>query len=309
MNLQHLYQNFNRLIAKGEFSALIQLLMQILETSPILKEQLRKHNFNDEACQAIINSDTFPNLSNYSFIHIHAAIMSILLEIETQVSAAEKIQSELLKALASIDAQLNSYKKQLEREQLQTHSFLVKKLKFSELTAQQLIEKGKLVHYKKGTHFFNLPEEKYKMGIVLKGIVKAYYAIKKKKQNVTVTLFIMTEGAIVADFDQIFLNESSELKFECLEDCDIMELDYHEVKLLQQQYHEVCADVNKFLEAQLAESLIRIRSFVLNDGKKRVAELRDSDKALFSRVSNKDLAYFVALTPESLSRILASLKS
>ena len=309
MNLQLLHQTFNRLIAKGDFSTSIQQLLQILDASPILKEHLLKHNFNDELSRMIIGSEKLPDLSNFSYIHIHYAILSILLEIEIQVSLAEKIQSEVLNVLASVGPQLNPHKKQLDSAQVKTHDFLVRQLKFSELTAHQLIKKGKLVHYKKSTHFFSLPEEKYKMGIVLKGIVKAYYAVQKKKNDVTVTLFIMPEGAIVADFDQLFLNDSTDLKFECLEDCDILELDYNEVKLLQQQYHEVCADVNKFLEAQLTESLIRIRSFVLNDGKKRVAELRDSNKDLFSRVSNKDLAYFVALTPESLSRILPDLKS
>lgn len=306
MNLQLLHRDFNYLISQGDYVAAINLLQRILQNSPTLQAHLLQFKMDDPLIPLIIQGKQMSDFHNFSSIYIHFAIMAILLEIEHQISAAEKIQAEVLKVLETIAPEYSSAGP-VNIRFARVYDFLLNTLHFSRLTASQLIQKGNIVNYRRGTTLLTSEDGNLKMGVVVKGIVKAYYETSSKKRNVT--LFIMKEGAIVADFDQIFLNNSAPLKFECLEDCEILELDYPEIQVLQKQYHEICLDVNRFLEAQLTESLIRIRSFVLNDGKKRVAALWESNKDLFLRVSKKDLAYFVALEPESLSRIMNSLRS
>lgn len=92
-----------------------------------------------------------------------------------------------------------------------------------------------------------------------------------------------------------------------LEPCEALVFNYEDLVIKQIQYLEESLDTQKFLEKQLIESLIRIKSLVLHDGKQRAKELSNK-RELLKRFNRKDLAYYIALTPEAFVRISRGLK-
>lgn len=134
---------------------------------------------------------------------------------------------------------------------------------------------------------------------VLKGCVRQYYLIDGLEK----TTNFFTEGEPVAPYEGNFEGRASKYYLECLEDCILtVEAPGGEEAFFAMFPHLRTAR-NAATEHEWSKSQDRFTSFILNSPEERYLELLKTRPDLLDRVPQYQLASYLGVTPESLSRI------
>lgn len=135
---------------------------------------------------------------------------------------------------------------------------------------------------------------------IQKGVIRSYM-IKDSGDEVTVLL--RWEDQFIASYDTIILQQPSRFTYQALEDCEILEIDYAAVEKIMEEQPKYEPLRTFFLMSMLAESLLRVESFVLFSPEERYQKLVESNANIVNRVPDKYIASLLGITPVSLSRI------
>lgn len=289
------------LSAEGVYRAIATFQVLLRQESALLYD-LKQRNWDTPAL-SILNLENIDHNQAYTEIELHCTLMNLMQQVERYHRLGLDAKSSFHAEVSQFATAHHSITQEADRTRIE--KILSELYHFGPVTIKHLLQIGNVLEFKKGRKILIGEESKNRVAILLQGAVRGYY---KKAKNKEVTIFALTEGAVIADFGRLFSQkDDSRLIFECFEACEVLVLSYEDLAIKQIQYHEVCLDTQKFLEKQLVESLIRIKSLVLNNGRQRAKELNNK-RELLQRFNRKDLAYYIALTPEALARISKALK-
>lgn len=166
-------------------------------------------------------------------------------------------------------------------------------------TAEKLMQMGEVVKLERRSPFLKIGEQKPVVGIVLRGLMKVFYL----KNDKPVNIFLIPEQALATNFDMLFNRIPSNQEIDCIEDTEILMLDYAQVLQKQLEDHEFCFDIYQIVLRQLLDSLYRIETFLLMDAGERLDRFLEAQPELAQRVPLNVLASFIGVSEVHVSRI------
>lgn len=166
-------------------------------------------------------------------------------------------------------------------------------------TAQELLKMGKVVKLKRRAAFLKIGEQKPVVGIVLRGLMKVFYI----KNDKPINIFLLPEQALATNFDMLFNQQLSNQQIDCIEETELLILDYAAIMQRQKEDHKFCFDISQIVLKQLLDSLYRIETFLLLDATERLEHFLDAHPKLAKRVPLNVLASFIGVSEVHVSRI------
>ncbi|OZI10966.1 cyclic nucleotide-binding protein [Bacillaceae bacterium SAS-127] len=172
--------------------------------------------------------------------------------------------------------------------------------KLSEEEQQAIVKELCMEEYKKGTVLLRQGDVPTKCYFVLKGCVRQYSVDEAGKE---VTSNFYTEEQAIANFNHHKQDQSSAYSFICLEDCILVVGDLDAEKDMYNKHTELETMTRKMIEEKLGEVQDELASFIASTPEERYRALLQKRPCLIERVPQHQLASYLGITPESLSRI------
>ena len=138
---------------------------------------------------------------------------------------------------------------------------------------------------------------------VKKGLIRSYSIDEKGKEHI---FMFGAEGWIIADLESIEFNKQTELYIDCIEDSEIFvfSLDYFKANLMSKENHQKNL---KLLARRIGSLQRRVIQLMSSSAKKRYEIFLETYPQLPNRLSQKMIASYLGITPESLSKIRGEL--
>lgn len=190
------------------------------------------------------------------------------------------------------------------------HSSIVKHIKnyirpteidlelFNSALNEVSVAKGKFL-LRPGTHV----KHEY---FVVKGCLKAYYVDDKGSSHI---IQFAIENWWIGDFDAFYNHNPSRLYIEAIEDSTLLSINYD---YLQNIYQDAPI-FERYFRILITNSFIsqreRILSSLEKNNQERYLEFCASYPNIENRVPNYDIANYLGISPENLSRVRGKLKS
>ena len=177
---------------------------------------------------------------------------------------------------------------------------------FVEISDEQIVSFIKAttkVTYKKGD-YFSIPDKPSSfMGLVIKGLFRAYVF---DKENREVILDFMGENNIVSSFGGIILNQFIPIYIQALEDSDIYIISRDDFIKLWENDTKWKEFLQKQAESVSLVSRQRYISLLVDDAKTRYLKFLNDYKPFENRIKLGYIASYLGITSETLSRIRSS---
>lgn len=144
------------------------------------------------------------------------------------------------------------------------------------------------------------------IGFVVSGILRLYCADAKGNEF---TKSFCAENSFVAAYSALLLKQPSHLYIQALEDTRLLVADYLTYRSLSESYLSL-----QRLNCRIAESLFikkerREATLLFDDAKTRYLNFLEEYPGLEARLKQYQIASYLGITPVSLSRVRAQLKS
>ncbi len=153
--------------------------------------------------------------------------------------------------------------------------------------------------YKKGTILLREGQIATESYFNLSGIVRQYYLFDGEEK----TTYFFTEEESIASLTSYVKKVPANHYFSCVEDCTLAVLTYD-------CEQELCNKVPKFetlckysIEGEFGKQQEMLSSFIMQSPKERYLHLLQTRPELMNRVPQHQLASYLGVKPESLSRI------
>lgn len=175
--------------------------------------------------------------------------------------------------------------------------------RFTSLTEeeQQAIAEDILIEeYKKGTVLLRQGDVPTKCYFVLKGCVRQH-SIDEKGKEVTSNFY--TEEQAISIFNHHKLDKSSEYTITCLEDSVLVVGDLDTQKDMYNKYNQLESMTRTMIEESFGQVQDEFAAFIASTPEERFNALLLKRPHLINRVPQHQLASYLGITPESLSRI------
>lgn len=170
----------------------------------------------------------------------------------------------------------------------------------SEEEQQAIAEAILIEEYKKGTMLLRQGDVPTKCYFVLKGCVRQY-SIDEAGKEVTSNFY--TEEQAISNFNQHKQDKSSAYSLTCLEDCILVVGDLDSEEDMYNQYSQLETMTRRMIEQSFGEVQDELASFIASTPEERYKALLRKRPHLVDRVPQHQLASYLGITPESLSRI------
>ena len=154
--------------------------------------------------------------------------------------------------------------------------------------------------FKKGTILLGQGEVPTKCYFVLQGCIRQY-SIDEKGKEVSSNFY--TEEQAITIFNHHKLDKSSAYSFMCLEDSVVVVGDLETEKDMYDKYTELETMTRKMIEGNFAQVQGEFAAFIASAPEDRFKALLVKRPSLIDRVPQHQLASYLGITPESLSRI------
>ncbi|MBL7829020.1 MAG: Crp/Fnr family transcriptional regulator [Saprospiraceae bacterium] len=174
--------------------------------------------------------------------------------------------------------------------------------KFAPLTQaeiQDIIDSLNIRIYKKGDFLLKEGQVSDLCFFVLKGCVRQYYLIDGEEK----TTNFFTEGDPITAYEGTFKRLPSKFYLACVEDCILTagtQKAQEELFQKNPKFELICRIA---MEDELGKSQTKLASFMTNSPEERYLHLLDTKPELLERVPQYQLASYLGIKPESLSRI------
>ncbi|MDP7981498.1 Crp/Fnr family transcriptional regulator [Bacillus sp. WLY-B-L8] len=178
--------------------------------------------------------------------------------------------------------------------------YLSKFTTFNEAQQQEIVKEIHIEEYKKGTMLLRQGDVSSKCYFVLQGCVRQY-SIDEAGKEITSNFY--TEEQAIANFHHHKQDKSSPYSLICLEDCIVVVGDLDTEKDMYSKYTQLEAMTRKMIEEKLGDMQDELASFIASTPEKRYKSLLRKRPHLVDRVPQHQLASYLGITPESLSRI------
>ncbi|MED3552535.1 Crp/Fnr family transcriptional regulator [Cytobacillus praedii] len=179
--------------------------------------------------------------------------------------------------------------------------YLAKYTTLTEAEQQAIIKDLKIEGFKKGTYLIKQGDSPTKKCFfVLKGCVRQYYLDDDGKE---VTSNFYTEEQAILLFNYEEPDQSSNYSLTCQEDCVLVVADVESELKMYKQYTELESMSRSMMENYLAQAQNESAKFIRSSPEARYKMIVQNRPDLLKRVPQHQLASYLGMTPESLSRI------
>lgn len=171
---------------------------------------------------------------------------------------------------------------------------------FTEEAMEEILKELNIVTYAKEAVLLEQGDIPYKCYFVLKGCVRQY-GIDAEGREVTYEFY--TEGQAVAQFSQFGPKKPSKYTWICVEECVLVVGDLDVEQDMYDSHDGLETMTRKMMEVNMGEMQEKNAIFVSDSPEERYTKLMTNREDLLKRVPQHQLASYLGITPESLSRI------
>ncbi len=157
----------------------------------------------------------------------------------------------------------------------------------------------KFEEFERGEYLLKAGKISDRIYFIEKGAVQCYKGIKAKKQ----TLWFMLEGEIALFKSSFYGRKASEANIVALEDTRVFSITYADMKRLCEMHHSFALLTLKITEDYHMRSDLKADVLESRDPADRYNYLKKQRSDIVDRVPQKDLASFLRISPDTLSRI------
>lgn len=170
----------------------------------------------------------------------------------------------------------------------------------SDAELEKIAEALPVTTFEKGTILLHQGEVPDKCYFVLKGCVRQY-AVDENGKEITYNFF--TEEQSVVIFNQQTEDKASNYTICCMEDCVLVEGDLSIEQDMYDTYPILEKMTRKIIEENIGDIHYDFAAFMASTPEERYKTLLKKRPGLMDRVPQHQLASYLGITPESLSRI------
>jgi len=171
---------------------------------------------------------------------------------------------------------------------------------------QAVIDELEIQQFEKGKDLIKQGEAPTeKCFFVLKGCVRQYHIEEDGKEA---TSNFYTEEQAILLFSGVEPDQASRHSFTCVEDCVLVVADFESEKEMYQQYTELETMTRRMMETYLGQVQNDFTTFIQSSPEERYKSIIQNRPDLLTRVPQHQLASYLGMTPESLSRIKKRMK-
>lgn len=171
---------------------------------------------------------------------------------------------------------------------------------------QEILESICIEENKKGTILLRQGEVSSKCYFVLKGCIRQY-SIDESGNEVTSNFY--TEEQAIANFDFHKQDKTSRYSLVCIEDTILVVGDLDTEKEMYNKYNQLETMTRQMMEKNFGEVQDEFATFIPSTPEERYKAILAKRPHLVDRVPQHQLASFLGITPESLSRIKKRIKT
>ncbi len=153
--------------------------------------------------------------------------------------------------------------------------------------------------FKKGTLLLKEGHYSSDVFFVLEGIVRQYFVA----DGLDKTSDFFTEGQWVLSTNSVTQNIASTHFLECCLDCKLIVGNSEKGEHLYKRYPNLETVSRKLMQRVFIEQQAKIEAYVLDAPKERYLKLLKSNPEIFQKLPQYQIASYIGVTPESLSRI------
>jgi CRP-like cAMP-binding protein len=175
---------------------------------------------------------------------------------------------------------------------------------FSQLDKEatdELFENLKIKAVQKGEYLLKTGEVCRHLIFVNEGLVKLFF-IKDGKEFINV---FGIENRLFTAFESYLTQTPSNFMLIALEQTTVTLISYHEMEKLCKKHHCVETFFRKLVSIAATKMTRRISEMLEENATKRYNQFVKENRAILQRISLKDLASYLGITQQSLSRIRA----
>ncbi|HEY9651465.1 MAG TPA: Crp/Fnr family transcriptional regulator [Coleofasciculaceae cyanobacterium] len=194
----------------------------------------------------------------------------------------------------------------LAQEQTQLMAILRSLIALTESEATQIVCLFQTHTLNQNNFWVRAGEIPQTIGFVISGILRLYYVDADGNEF---TKSFCAENSFVAAYSALLLKQPSRLFIQALEDTKLLIADYSTYRSLSESQSSL-----QQLNCRIAESLFikkerREAALLLDDAKTRYLNFLQEYPGLETRLKQYHIASYLGITPVSLSRVRAQLKS
>lgn len=178
--------------------------------------------------------------------------------------------------------------------------YMIKWTSLSAEEQQAIIEEIDIAEFKRGTLLIRQGDIPTKCYFVLKGCVRQY-SVDEAGREVTSNFY--TEEQAIALFNHHKENKASEYFFACVEDSVMVVGELEMEQGMYAKYSQLESMTRRMIEENFSQMQEEFAAFIASSPEDRFKSLLSHQPSLIDRVPQHQLASYLGITPESLSRI------
>jgi len=165
---------------------------------------------------------------------------------------------------------------------------------------QVIVDEIRIEQFNKGATLIKQGDVPTTCYFILKGCVRQY-SIDEEGREVTSNFY--TEEQAIAIFNQHKPDKSSDYSFTCMEDSVMVVGDLDMEKDMYNKYPQLETMTRRMIEENFGQVQEEFAAFIASSPEDRFKTLQMKRPSLIDRVPQHQLASYLGITPESLSRI------
>jgi len=163
-----------------------------------------------------------------------------------------------------------------------------------------ILNEIKVAAFPKGTVLLRQGEAPRECFFVIKGCIRQY-AVDEAGREITSNFY--TEEQAVMMLDRHHADATSKYTYACVEDCELVVGDLSAEQAMYAKHGQLGHMTRRMIELNFASMQEEFAAFVASSPEERFASLLRRRPGLIDRVPQHQLASYLGMTPESLSRI------
>jgi CRP-like cAMP-binding protein len=180
------------------------------------------------------------------------------------------------------------------------YKYLSRWTSLNEEDQQAIVDEIRIGEFKRGTVIFKQGDTPTKCYFILKGCVRQY-SIDEEGREVTFNFY--TEEQAIVIFKHHKPDKSSDYTFTCVEDSIMVVGDLVTEKDMYDKHPQLESMTRRMIEENFGQVQEEFAAFIDSSPEERFKTLLMKRPSLIDRVPQHQLASYLGITPESLSRI------